>query len=112
MNKSTILIVLLSTSFFLRAQQSPLIKWSFETNEKILSHPIIDNESIYFGSNDSVFYAIDIHTGEKKWDFKTKSAIQSKAAINNDNIYLKSGNDVFALDKFTGQQKWVSISSD
>lgn len=112
MKNLTSLIVILCTSLFANAQQKPLIHWSFETQGKILSHPLIDEECIYFGSKDSIFYAVDIKSGKQIWNFKTNSPIQSKALINNDIVYFKSGNDVFALHKDNGQKIWIVTNKD
>lgn len=106
------LIVILLTSLFVSAQQNPFVLWSFDTHEKILSHPVIDEDFIYFGSNDSIFYAVDIKTGEKVWSVKTNSTVQSKALIYNGIVYFKSANDIFALNKNTGQELWTAIDSD
>jgi len=99
---SLLLIIFLSTN----AQQNSLIKWEFETNGKVLSHPVISHDIVYFGSNDSNFYALNIHSGKQIWSFKTNSIIQSKALIKNHIIYFKCGNSFFALDKKTGREIW------
>lgn len=105
------LIVIIISSLYVNAQQNPFVQWSFETQGKILSHPVIDEDIIYFGSNDSVFYAVDIKTGKQIWNFKTKSSIRSKALVNNDIVYFKSGNDIFALYKDNGHELW-NVSSE
>ncbi|NPD47456.1 PQQ-binding-like beta-propeller repeat protein [Lentimicrobium sp. S6] len=112
MKNSILLIAMLLCMFHVKSQQNPFVQWSFETNGKILSHPIIDEEGIYFGSNDSIFYRLDLKTGQQIWNLKTKSSIQSKALINKDMVYFKSGNDVFALHKDSGEQVWCYSSKD
>ncbi len=104
------LILTIVTSLFVNAQENPFVKWSFETQGKILSHPVIDEDIIYFGSNDSVFYAVDIKTGKQIWTVRTNSSIQSKALVNNDIVYFKSGNGVFAVHKDNGHELW-NVSS-
>lgn len=106
------LIFILNTSLFLSGQQNTFINWSFETKGKIMSHPVIDKNNIYFGSSDSIFYAVDIATGNQLWNFKTNSEIRSKAIIFNDLVYFKSGNDIYAINKFDGKQKWVVACED
>jgi len=105
------LILLVNISLFGFEEDETLI-WTFKTNAKIMSHPIIEDDIIYFGSMDSVFYAVDIKTGSQLWNYKTSSTIQSKALINKDIVYFKSGNDVFALNKNSGQEIWKSVSDD
>ena len=112
MKNITSLIIILCTFLFANAQQNTLVKWSFETQGKIHSHPVTDENCIYFGSNDSIFYAVDMVTGKQVWNFKTNSAVKSKALIFNNIVYFKSGSDVFALHKDDGKELWVVSSKD
>ncbi|PLX12752.1 MAG: hypothetical protein C0598_05490 [Marinilabiliales bacterium] len=105
------LVLIINISLFSSEIDEPII-WTFKTNAKIMSHPIIEGNIIYFGSMDSVFYAVDNKTGIQLWNYKTSSPVQSKALINNDIVYFKSGNNVFALNKNSGQEIWRSISED
>src|SRR5210317_130784 len=109
--KIIIAIALMAGVFSCFAQEE-MVLWSFETKGKITSHPIIDGNQIFFGSQDSTFYSLDIISGDQIWSYKTKASIQSKALINNEIVYLKSGNDVYALNKNNGQEIWSSISKD
>lgn len=106
------LIAILITTLFVTAQQSSFIQWSFKTQGSILSHPIIDDGIIFFGSMDSVFYAVDVQTGKEVWSFKTQSSIQSEAIILKNKLYFKSGNDVFALNKRSGDIIWKVMSKE
>jgi len=94
----------------LYAQEKYIIKWSFNTNDKIFSHPIVDGNTVYFGSSDKTFYAIDIITGKQIWSYTTKSSIRSKPLINGDVVYFNSGDDIYALDSRTGKEIWNSIN--
>jgi len=87
-----------------------IIKWSFKTKGKILSHPVIDNDIVYFGGTDSIFYAVDANNGNLVWSFLSTGPIHSKALINGEMIYFKSGNNVYALNKVTGKEVWKYIS--
>lgn len=112
MKKSTFIILLLICFILTKAQDKELVLWSFQTNNKIFSHPVLDNNTVYFGSLDSNFYAVDILTGNPVWSYKTNSGIYSKALVNNNIVYFKSGNDVFAINKNTSEKIWSSEGND
>ena len=79
----------------------------FATGDRIQSHAIIDNDVLYFGSNDSTFYAVDLNTGDEKWSIPTGSAVKSSAAIKDFMLYFSSGNRFYALDKSSGREIWT-----
>ena len=79
----------------------------FETGDRIQSHPIIDNDVLYFGSNDKTFYAVDLKTGGERWSIPTGSAVKSSAAIKDSMLYFSSGNRFYALDKSSGREIWT-----
>jgi len=67
----------------------------------------VDGAMVYFGSNDSVFYALDKQKGQKIWSYKTKGAIKSKAAISSATIIFNDeAGYVNALDKTNGAIIW------
>ena len=81
-------------------------KWSYPTEKAVKADLIIgDDDTIYVGSTDFAFYAIDRHTGVLKWKFETGNPIISRAAMslkkvvkNNrtfveKNIYFRVEND-------------------
>lgn len=94
------------------AQNNDFVKWKFTAGDKILSHPIVDGSTIYFGSLDSVFYAVDLKTGLEQWSLKTSYPIHSKAVINNNVVYFKSGNNAYAINKNNGKKIWHYKSND
>lgn len=100
-----ILLVVFSTITLL-SQENSIVKWKFKTSGKILASATIDSEIIYFGSMDSVFYALDIKSGETVWEFNTQSAIQSIPLVYGDLVYIKSKGDVLALAKDSGELLW------
>ena len=56
----------------------------------IFSSPVIVYNTAYFGSDDSIFYAIDIITGMEKWKFKAGSYIWSSPAVNDGIVHFDS----------------------
>jgi len=92
------------------AFKKSMIKWSFPTNGRIFSHPILDDSTIYFGSNDSIFYAVDIISGNKRWSYDSNFPIRSKAMIFEEKVYFKSGSSIYALNKNNGEEIWSFVN--
>ncbi|MBS3789682.1 MAG: PQQ-binding-like beta-propeller repeat protein [Candidatus Thermoplasmatota archaeon] len=88
-------------------------KWNFETGEPVRSSPSIgDDGTIYVGSVDNNFYAINPN-GTEKWSFETGDNIQSSPAIGDDGtIYFGSNdNNLYALNP-NGTEKWNFTTED
>ena len=81
------------------------ITWSFETSGPVYASPQISDETIYIGSLDSTFYAIEAKNGREKWRYHSGNTIQSTAVVHNKLIFFESGNSLFALTK-RGKLKW------
>ncbi|MCF6149182.1 MAG: PQQ-like beta-propeller repeat protein [Candidatus Kuenenia sp.] len=55
--------------------QHPHIKWAFQTEGAVTSSPCIGNDgTIYFGSQDTKFYAVS-REGKLKWNFQTQGEV-------------------------------------
>lgn len=106
MTKKVLLGMLLVISSFLKAQEKPFIINKFDSKARISSNPVEYNNNIYFGNDDSIFYAIDAKTLKKRWSFKTASIIRSKPVVNENIIYFKSGFNVYAINSETGEKIW------
>jgi outer membrane protein assembly factor BamB len=60
------------------------MEWSFETGGRVRSSPAIAVDgTIYVGSDDHRFYAIN-PDGSEKWSFETGGVVMSSPAIAND----------------------------
>ena len=87
--------------------QSPAVAWTFSTRAPIVSSPVIDNEIVYFGGEDSVWYALNLISGKEIWKIKTRAPIRSTPAVYLDRVFLAGGNGVLACaDKQTGKIIW------
>ena len=85
------------------------LQWTFATGAFVYSPPVIGADgTIYVGSVDDNFYAINGADGSKKWKFTTGNVVSRAAAIgSNGTIYVGSGdNNVYAIDLADGIQKW------
>ncbi len=91
-----------------------VIDWSFKTAGPVRASALIDSATIYIGSGDGDFYAIDRETGTERWRYRAGSPIHSSAAAYGDLIYFGDrSNVIHALDRRTGSERWrVETGSD
>jgi outer membrane protein assembly factor BamB len=83
------------------------VKWRFKTDARVIGSPAVVDGTVYIGSFDGTFYAIDEHAGTVKWKFDTEGAITSSAAVANGVAYFGSyDGNFYAVDTATGKQRW------
>jgi len=83
------------------------VKWQFRSKGAFLSSPVVDIATVYVGSTDHYFYALDLATGKVNWRFKSESRIQSSAAVSNGSVFFESyDSNFYCLDAATGKLKW------
>lgn len=88
------------------------VKWKLQLQAAAeatyaFNNPVVLDGTIYFGSTDGNFYALDIASGYMKWVFKTQGAINSVPFADRDNVYF--GNNVgmvFAVRREDAQELW------
>jgi outer membrane protein assembly factor BamB len=71
------------------------------------NNPVVLDGTIYFGSTDGNFYALDIESGYMNWVFKTRGAINSIPFADAENVYF--GNNVgklYAVSQKDGREVW------
>jgi len=89
------------------------IRWKINLQsggEKIrsLNPPIVMGDTIYFGSDDGNFYALDVESGYMRWVFKSGAEINSIPSSDKDNIYFGSKDGkLYALSCKTGEPVWT-----
>ena len=98
-----------SSSFIEMAwAQEGRLKWSFSTGDSIYASPAMAPDgTIYVGSYDEFFYAIN-PDGSKKWEYFTDLSIKSSAAIDEEGtLYFGANTDdmLFAITE-DGDLKW------
>ncbi len=83
------------------------LKWAFSTGASIQSSPAVADGTIYIGSRDFNFYALDADTGAKRWEYKTGSWVDSSPAIASGAVYFGSNDgNLYALDSNSGEKIW------
>ncbi len=97
----------LLTIYSINCRSQENIIWKFTAKSGIYSSPVIDNNIIYFGSNDSCLYALDKNTGKTIWSYRTGGQIKSKPLIYNETIIFNSTDGlIYSLNKHNGNEKW------
>jgi len=88
------------------------LRWKIKLqagDEKIrsLNPPVVIGDTIYFGSDDGNFYALDVESGYMRWVFKSGAEINSIPFADKDQVYFGSKDGkLYALSRETGQEIW------
>jgi len=83
------------------------VKWRFATGGPVLSSPVLDGDTLYFGSGDGNVYAVDAVTGVQKWMSSTRGAVDSTPAVDQGLVFVVSfDGGLYALDAATGRHRW------
>lgn len=106
MNHISIIIILTFLSSTVIGQNS--LVWDFQTAGRVYSSPVIDDSTLYIGSNDSCLYALDKKSGRLKWKFRTGGEIKSKPLLYNAYVIFNSTDGfVYSINKQNAQKQWV-----
>jgi outer membrane protein assembly factor BamB len=88
------------------------LRWKIKLQDnnkeiKSLNPPVVIGDTIYFGSDDGNFYALDVESGYMRWVFKSGAEINSIPYVDKDQVYFGSKDGkLYALDRDTGQEVW------
>ncbi|MCL2481585.1 MAG: PQQ-binding-like beta-propeller repeat protein [Spirochaetaceae bacterium] len=88
------------------------IKWQFKlqegrARERHFSPPVVYQNTLYFGSSDSNFYALDIRTGFMRWVYETRAPVNSVPFVDNEKVYFGSTDGyIYAVYHKTGDTAW------
>lgn len=98
--------------------------WDFKSKNPSLcysvpkSTPAQDKDSVYFGTDEGIFYALNKYDGSIKWSFETgehtqKKGIFSCPVIFKNMVYFGAyDGNFYALDTKTGKVKWKFCDAD
>ncbi len=82
-------------------------KWTFATDGKIYSTPVVSSQYIVVASTDSNVYCLDANTGNPVWKYKALKPIVASPAIQNNVVFIGGSDGHFrALNLFTGKLQW------
>ncbi|MFP9191946.1 PQQ-binding-like beta-propeller repeat protein [Natronosalvus vescus] len=87
-------------------------RWVFETDGRISGGAAIADQTVYVGSGNSYFYAMDINSGDKIWSTRIPAAnYNSTPTISGDKIFVNDGaGDIVAFDREFGEIVWDTNS--
>ena len=69
--------------------------------------PVVAEGTVYVGSGDGSFHAVDAATGARRWRFETGGKIRTGAAIDGDRVFVGSADHhLYALDRASGRELW------
>jgi outer membrane protein assembly factor BamB len=85
------------------------IAWRFPTGGIVRASPVCDGATVYCGSSDGTFYALDAHAGTERWHHDTGSSIGDAAAVAQGTVVfgVRDGR-VIALDAVAGRLRWTA----
>ena len=89
------------------------IRWkiNLQSGDEIIENlnpPVALGNTIYFGSADGNFYALDVESGYMRWVYKSGAEINSIPYVDKDNVYFGSKDGkLYALSRETGEEKWI-----
>ncbi len=104
-------------------------KWTFETGHRVWGTPLIVSDTpssenghsdgtpssenshsdgtVYIGSMDRHFYALNLSDGQVRWDFQAQGAFASEPALLDGTLYIGAfDNRFYAIDAETGTKRW------
>jgi outer membrane protein assembly factor BamB len=81
--------------------------WSFNARAPIRSTAVSSGTTVFFGSSDGKFYALDKQTGKAKWVYNSGSSVESSPALNKGKVFFANNDQsLFALGALTGKLIW------
>ena len=83
------------------------IKWSFATSARSLASPVLDQGTLFIGSDDCTLYALNAATGKARWKFVTGGPLRSTAAVDSGIVYFGSyDGQLYAVSAEKGELRW------
>jgi eukaryotic-like serine/threonine-protein kinase len=83
------------------------VKWSFSTDGRVFSSPIIFKDKVLVGSDDSCLYALKVKDGSLLWKFKSGGMIRSTPVIYNNKAFIFSYDGyLYCLGLYSGKEIW------
>jgi outer membrane protein assembly factor BamB len=80
-----------------RSRQDGSERWSFTADNRSVYEPVVDDGTVYAGSNDNTLYAFSL-TGETKWTVDTDSTVGS-VAVGDEFVYASNNERLVAVER-------------
>ena len=89
------------------------IAWTFSAGQMISAEAAILGGHVFVGTEDGLFFKLDLETGEELWKFETEDAVTAAPAISGDLVFLPSNDgQLYALSLETGEEVWKFGADD
>jgi len=83
------------------------VVWSHLSPGAVRAAPSVSDGMAFFGSTDSLVYAVTLNEGAMKWFFATRGQVMTSPTVGPDRVYLAANDQlVYALDRTTGRKVW------
>ncbi len=92
-----------------------LVSYELKKADKVLNEPypnisttpLIEDQKIFFGTNQNTFYCVNVENGEKIWEFKTNAPIHSSPAYHTSEVVFADEKGwLYSLDESSGVKFW------
>lgn len=81
--------------------------WTFKTGGAIWSSPVVAENTVYFGSNDGIIYALQAKSGKLTWQYKTGGLVVARPTLDGSSLYaLSDDGNLYKLDRKSGKLAW------
>ncbi len=81
--------------------------WSYRTDGKIFSSPVVSGNIVIVGSSDNYIYALNAQSGKLVWKYECGKSVLGTANVFKGVAYIGASDNVFrAIDVRTGKLKW------
>lgn len=88
-------------------RQTPQVKWSFPTGDRIVSSPVWFDGLVVFGSDDGNVYAVEAASGRQRWMHRTGGPVPATPAVAGGRVFVPSYDGrLHALDARSGELLW------
>ncbi|WP_089789643.1 outer membrane protein assembly factor BamB family protein [Natronobacterium haloterrestre] len=82
------------------------VDWEFETDDSLAATPLLIDGTLYVGSHDERFYAIDPETGDEEWSVDLETSLRPTPAYADGNFYLSGNRELLSIDAESGDVRW------
>lgn len=91
-----------------RLHNQPSQLWIFTAeNDSFVATPVVGEGTVYLGSENGVFFAVDLKTGKERWRWQAPAGIVAPAGYHQGRVYVGDVNGGFhCLSAATGSLLW------
>lgn len=82
--------------------------WNFKTDKLMVDNLSVDDNKVYFGSDNGFLYALDIKSGREQWKYKTENGIQTSIVLYDGMMLYGNKGTLYGLS-FTNNQDITNV---